>query len=406
MKANIWASLYTIDPNFYWNTQQDFCMGYCTWRDYFSLAVCTRCSSISSLLTIDCPDGLGLHGNVTGCNVTLPNGLRLGTTSNLSNTEQLMVVSTAFEPLVYNNYSHSFGIIQSITAPYLWYQLSHGINASECALIPCVQQYEKAEVIMAVDEDAESLREVLPEEDSSQEAAGPSSPVFENGARIWDNSTFDNVTGSKIILPQKKIPQGVYQMAAHDFNSLQQYIKALFNGGVTWNNTVSYYAASGDGAVVADAASAMEAIFQPYPNGCMDVFGNQMWDWNICSLTYAAQAMTKTMRDYSWMEFNESVEGQEFEPKAVVSVAWIWLVPIVVLWLFTIILTFGTMWASRVDGLRVWRDDPLVLLSLHVQQPHGLQGHETRIDVSEENLDKMAQMSVQLHLTGTVAELA
>jgi len=87
-------------------------------------------------------------------------------------------MNTSFQPLVYTNYTSPIAVVQSITAYDTFFVNSTTpINASECALVPCVLKYTNSTAY--------------------------SSPVFKgvgyNGIffleyadTIWDSYNFDN----------------------------------------------------------------------------------------------------------------------------------------------------------------------------------------------------------------------
>lgn len=178
MKANIWAAIYAADPYGSWSIPSYFCStGNCTWEGYSSLGVCSRCSDLTSRLTKNCVPKPGIDPpGVTGCDVSLPNGFNLGGVE--GSRYNLMAMNTSFQPLVYTNYTSPIAVVQSITAYDTFFVNSTTpINASECALVPCVLKYTNSTAY--------------------------SSPVFKgvgyNGIffleyadTIWDSYNFDN----------------------------------------------------------------------------------------------------------------------------------------------------------------------------------------------------------------------
>lgn len=65
--------------------------------------------------------------------------------------------------------------------------------------------------------------------------------------------------------------------------------------------------------------------------------------------------MTQTIRDNSFSPFDfttYSATGITYSPKPTVIVAWLWLVPVVALWLLSAVLLVGAMWKTRRAGVK------------------------------------------------------
>jgi hypothetical protein len=401
MKGNIWAGLYAIDQNGDWGIPSYYCStSNCTWSSYSSLGVCSRCADLSSKLTKTCVREPGLDpGNSTGCSISLPNGFSLGGPEN--SRMNIMAMSTSQAPLVYTNYTSPIAIIHSITAGNTYFVTPDTqVNASECVLVPCVLNYLNATVISA----------------PIVSASGFNGAVFmEYANTFWDNYTFNNSSfpwnGPTIDIPPNSTRHDPthYQMSQPAFLALSSYLKALLSGFVTSNGNDTYYFQSDDSyhPVQADAADAMQAIYTPFLGGCLDVFGNILWDSNICSITTAAMAMTASIRDNSYTQFDFSTyaaTGSTYSPKVVIEVKWLWIIPTVAVWLLGVILFLGVIWKTRQTRVRTWRENPLAVIFLGIgdKELEEVKGY----GLSEDGLKKKAeQLHVRLHFTDTQAKL-
>jgi hypothetical protein len=223
------------------------------------------------------------------------------------------------------------------------------------------------------------------------------------------NSATSSLNGPTIRVPLNASRNNptIYQMSQGAYKALQDYLQALLNGFVSanGNGTLSYRSNATVGQAQADAAGAMQAIYQPYPDGCSDHFGNNISDWNICSITFVAIGMRKSIRDLSWFNGPYPATGVTYTPLPTITVAWLWLVPIVALWLLSVIILLGTIWKTHRAGVRTWRDNPLALIFLRFTDNKLKEAGKYRL--SEDDLQKKADhMWVQLQFTDREAALA
>ncbi|OCL14709.1 hypothetical protein AOQ84DRAFT_371044 [Glonium stellatum] len=391
MKANIWAALYGIDISSDWYTPKFLCStGNCTWKNYSSLGVCTRCSNITSRLTKNCvPKPSSDLPGFTGCDFSLPNGFSLG--GEEGSRRNLMAMNTSLQPLVYTNYEMPIAVVQSIRA----YNTStanstSSVNASECVLVPCVIKYGMAYSALYPD-----VRKT-----------GYNGPVFmENADSIWDNYTFneDGIT----INPQPNTTANdttKFTMDRRTYLGLKYYVEALFNGFVQGgvSESLSFLSDNRTQNVTASTADAMQAVYLPGTLGCFDVYMNVVWDANMCALINTGVAMTNIIRRYAYSIRTYSIAGETFELQSFVVIRWIWILPVAGLWFLSFITLLGTIWKTRRMGLKVWCGNPLALVFL------GL----SREELEKVNRDELIEggparraFKVQLRLTNGQAKL-
>jgi hypothetical protein len=399
MKSNIWAAIYADDPYGNWAIPSYFCSsGNCTWSSYTSLGVCARCADLTSQLLRTCTSKPGIDpAGVTGCDVSLPNGFSLGGTED--SRYNLMAMNTSTSPLVYTNYSSPIAIVQSITAYDTFFvNASTPINASECALVPCVLSYDYSSVYE------------LP----GYAKNGFNGVAFnEYAAQIWDNYSFDTSQPFPNNGPVINAPvdgQGLsytsYSIGHDAYLGLMYYIEALFNGFVSsdGNHSLFYNSDNRTQKVRASSEDAMQATYQA-PTYCADVYGNVITDWNMCTLSMLSIGMTTIMRNSVFNLTTPLAVGQTYVNRSTIVVAWLWIFPLVVLWLMSLIVLIGTVLKTRRSGVRTWRGDPLALVFLNLgnQELQDMSGY----GLTDEGLLKKAQsLQVQLHLTDNKAELS
>lgn len=395
MKGNILASLFSTDLSGSWAIPNYYCAnGNCTWNNYTSLGICSRCSNVTANLTKNCSQSAssGLS-DTQGCSISLSNGFSLGGSAN--SQSHLMAVGTEFQPLVYWNYSAPLAIIQSITVyNTLFVNASTIFNASECALIPCVISYKGASTIHS----------------PYLEEAGYSGILFyEVANEIWDNFTFDTSATAPWNGPTTLLPalgSSPFRISNDTFTGLKSYLDALLNGFVTVddNKVIQFTSDEKTRGVVAGTADAMQAIYQN-SGPCSDMFGNRFWDLNQCAAMSMSFAMTKAIRDNSFdiENFSSSyVGGVTWVAEQIVLVQWLWLLPIVCLWLFTVLLFILTIRKTSRANLRVWGLNSLALMFI------SFSGSELdtvmEYDLSTEGLQKRAEkIHVKLELVGNRA---
>ncbi|OCK75944.1 hypothetical protein K432DRAFT_158069 [Lepidopterella palustris CBS 459.81] len=397
MKSNIWAALYAVDPYANFATPSYFCStGNCTWFEYSTLGVCARCSSLTSKLAKTCTPATGIDPpGVTGCDVSLPNGFSLG--GDEKSRYNLMAMNTSFPPLVYTNYTSPIAIVQSITAYGTYFvNASTPINASECALVPCVLDYSVG----------------ISSQSQNNTAIGfNGESFFEDLDRVLDNYIFDGpqlsaTNGPVINVPENDSRNGIthYNISGDAYLALKHYTEAVLTGFVRspGNETLSFMSDNRTQNVPASSADAMQAIYQPCST--RDLYSNPVSDWNMCSINLLAQGMTKIIRDKDWNLTADSVIGITIVPLPKIEVGWLWIIPIIGLWLLALIVFIGTCVKTRRSRVKTWRGDPLALvfLGLGNEELERVKEH----GLTEEGLSKKAEvLQVQLQFNDKQARL-
>jgi hypothetical protein len=367
MRASLWAGIYSTDPFGDFSIPQYYCAsGNCTWNEYSSLGICNKCSDISKKLTISCNSHASDLNNVTGCDISLPNGFALGGPEGRRN--HVLAASTSFAPLVYGNYSAPLAIIQTI-AGYntLFVNKSTSINASECVITPCIINYNQSILSTTPDLATYGYNGI---------------PFYEYVDSIIDNYSFNvsafpwNGPNLKLTGDTAKGRPSAYQMSEPDFTALKYYLQSVFSGYVITDGTSLSY--SGDNVtrpVSTNSADAMQALYLPFPYGCYDRFGNTMYDSAVCTIEMASWAMTTNIRSnlFNSTDFNTNFAiGQTLLPISIIDVSWLWIIPVIALWLFCTILALATLWRSHRAGVQGMALNPLTFIFLNLENQHPL----------------------------------
>lgn len=399
MKGNIWASLYSSDVNGDWAIPDYFCYtANCTWLNYSSLGACSRCADISSHIIKSCTPMPALDlANNTGCDILLPNGFGLGGPERLRTN--VMAMSTDYNPLVYTNYSDPFAIVQSIVAyNTLFVNNSTLINATECVLFPCVISYDSAGV------------SISPTTASLGLNAGF---FFEIASQIWDNYTFNTSAspwnGPTIQAPDDTNHTIIYQMAQPAYLALKYYLSSLFNGFVYTNGQTTFPISDNiTRPITVNNLDAMQSVYYYNPsNGCSDVFGNPFYDLTSCAILPLSIAITRTIRGKYWNQFNFNttyVTGYTAFPEVFVVVAWLWGIPVVVLWVTSVILFAGTVWKTKRLKVKNMSFDPLSLIFLKVDDEN-VESDAYWWHSANKTKERAAQLNVHLAQTEMKASL-
>jgi hypothetical protein len=412
MKGYLWAALYASDSNADWATPSFHCdTGNCTWYGYQSLGVCSRCADISSQLQKSCtPAPADLTNTTTGCDILLPNGFGLGGPTR--NRTNLMAMSTDFGPLVYGNYSNPLAVIQAIGAydDTRFVNSSSQVNASECVLFPCVILYNTA---------------VSYNSPTAASVGQNSVEFFEVAERIYDEFTLTpdgptittpanpKINNSLIVVPENPEINNptTYKMSQPAYLALKNYLTSLFNGyAVTDGQNVTFHADNKTRAVVTNNADAMESVFQPVGGAyCPDIFGTMTNDPAICSLHSASIAMTNVIRGQAPGQFNFSIyqaTGITWYPQPMVIVGWLWIIPVLFLWLLSVVLLAGTVWKTKKVGVhKAMGLNPLALLFLGVEEDEEEKARGHYWHSNDEVKKKAERMTVRLSLVGKKAAL-
>lgn len=395
MKANIWDAIYATDPYGSWNIPQYFCStGNCTWEGYSSLGVCSRCSDLTSELTKHCVHKPEIDPpGVIGCDVSLPNGFSLGGVE--GSRYNVMAMNTSFQPLVYNNYTSPIAVVQSITAYDAFFiDDTTSVNASECALFPCVLKYTNSTTNSNTALKAQGYNGIF---------------FYEYAEIISDSYTFDSNQQSGLSEPTINVPLNTsrhdpteFSMDEATYLGLKYYINALLNGFVRGDVTenLSFLSDNRTQNVTASSQDAMEAIYQPCQ--ASDVYGNPVSDWAACAVTLLAIGMTKIIRDNSFNLIDSAI-GDTYDGQQMVIVNWIWIIPVVGLWLLSATVLIGTAWKTRCARVKAWRGNPLALLFLGLGSKE--LGEVKQHESTKGGLVKKAKaLKVRLHFTDRQAK--
>jgi hypothetical protein len=361
MKANIWAGIFSTDPFGDYMVPSFYCAtGNCTWLSYSSLGVCSKCADISTKLNISCTAHAADLDNATGCDMSLANGFALGGPEGRRN--HLLATSTDYPPLVYGNYTNPLAIIQTIAAYNTQFvNQSTSIKATECVISPCIINYDA------------SILSITPNLTRSGFSGIPFYDIVDSIIDNYKLNTSEPPWNGPTLQLTGDVVQGrpsAYQMSQPVFTALKYYLQAIFNGYVVTDGNSSSY--SGDNItrpIQANSADAMQALYNPIES-CYDRFWSPIYYPAACSIETTSWAITTTIRNRWWNVTDFSTNfaiGQTWSPITIVGVSWLWIIPVIGMWLLCVILSLVALWRSRRAGVQGMALNPLTFIFLNLE---------------------------------------
>lgn len=317
--------------------------GDCTFPEYASIAICSRCRNVTSSIKDVCVpiDTTRASGNVTNncvMHATLPNGLTMrnghstapmndyiynymNTSTNESLNEK---TSTGFWNLVNLTVLIANVDIESLEINYdLMYR---NPIAFDCDFYFCVRKYASKVSNGVFSEHI--LANLTGDEVSYRRRKG-------GGGKDWS-----------IQVPKEHLPSGsnlTFSVDDRSADALLFYLGNLFkgNGSAKW-----------DSGVLAFSSDVMEAIFVKGPSNVPQTMAN------------VASAMTNNMRQKS----GTVAIGTAIALETYIHVRWSWLLlPLIMVSLATILLAL-TVWQSRRCDIPNWRSSALAAMMHGVQE--------------------------------------
>jgi hypothetical protein len=351
LKANVYNALLNPESSQVWAQPQFLCnTGNCTWEPVASIGICPFCSDISTDLSMSCKSvALPGDGSYRNCTVSLTNGFATWFVDGGLNGYPIIIGNSRqnhnITPLVYKN--HTLPIIQGIKAlyndtnQYTNIELTNETHfiATECSLAPCVRSVQA------------SVRRSIYSE---------STPIY------WFELVNGNTIYNLTLNPPWGLDLGVQegQSFGIDFeplDALTTYIGSLFSGGVRIESDIVSLDAS--------RADVLQAIFYGDFADC-----DNPLDKVRCAVNNVAKAMSKSFWDTPYMNYNiegaQMAIGETFVSLTFVRITWGWLAFPVAIWLLSVITLLGTIWKTRKAQVQIWRNSPLPLVFLHLDEDH------------------------------------
>ncbi|KAL1616239.1 hypothetical protein SLS54_008532 [Diplodia seriata] len=91
-----------------------------------------------------------------------------------------------------------------------------------------------------------------------------------------------------------------------------------------------------------------------------------------CAFKNIARALTKSMRDAAYIRNGTSganmTMGETYVPVTHVGVRWYWMALPVTVWILSVVTFLGTVWTTRQANVQPWRNSPIPLLFLDIDQ--------------------------------------
>lgn len=387
----------TFDTYHKWMTTDALCTtGNCTFPVYLSMAFSPKCTNVTDRLNLNFDQSSGIE-------ISLPDGLSLRSAARDDGTrENIFGITSKFEPLVYKDYSAPalvrFQSIMAINdtlrietkkhAPLPIYSVNRNsrFEAYECMIIPVVQGWKVS--ANTVNQDQRSTEsgepqllseytllkefEVAEIDSASQDIImKPPSPL-----------NLLNVTRDSDVINHNI----TFSISAATFDSLGGWLGTIFSGyaavdGMSWK----YVPVSGANSTGGFAPDAFQATFYNlfqgsfYPEVCppfleSDPMAFPTADFR-CTMTTLTRAISNAMNNFATANVDSAdrmdfsmVYGTTFVPKTWVRVQWFWLIIPVLLWAMAIVILVVTIYKTGQAGIRTWRDNPLPMLFLDIDE--------------------------------------
>ena len=300
MKAAIYDGVFAIGDNADRNIQYTCPTGNCTWPEFSSLAVCSRCENITLLVEKSCND--------TGCYMlSLPNGPTLSGLGGQINAS-VTNISSSLSAIQASVFKFSSLISKRVKDP-------DAAFAIECAMWYCVQTYTAS-----VDDSVISQKALASWRNDS-------ATLTQSSDLLYNISAFNISTATDTTIFR------VSHLAAEALNS---FMSRTFTGSGGINNTGSAF-----------SSDTMQALYNTN-------------DYNA-RIDNLAISMSNNIRQQNDSVASPS-HGTAWKGETYVHVRWAWLsFPIVVV-ILALLFLVGTIYETSRRDILVWKSSNLALL--------------------------------------------
>ncbi|OQE44784.1 hypothetical protein PENCOP_c002G08526 [Penicillium coprophilum] len=370
-KANIYNSIFNIDPERPWAIPQYTCpTGNCTWDPVASLAVRALCSNVTSSIEKKCKSLDSDSGVYDNCTVSLPNGVSAYYAGGYHAAAIALQIESTSQPILYTN--ATFPVIQRIEAVVAstaeGSQIASDIRddpryvATECSLEPIVRSV-KASVHKSIYDEIVLAEWTKLETWLDQKENRNGSSFLPN----WNQSLGMHPGQNFTLYPASQA-------------TIELFMDSLFSGKAYATIMMQLvFDRVGEGYGTYATADVMQTFMYGNVTGCADTKNDRFG----CAMRNVADAMSKSFRDQAYMdhgwEANMAV-GYTQVNVTVIHVHWQWLSLPLLVWLLSAVTWLGTMWKTYREKLPKWSDNPLPLLFLyrgeesHTDEVQGLSG--------------------------------
>ena len=300
MKASIYDGVFAIGNDADRNIQHSCPTGNCTWPEFSSLAVCSKCENITSLVKKAC--------NSSGCYLlSLPNGPTLSGLGGQINAT-VTNISSSLNHIQASVFKFSTLISKRIKDPKDAY-------AVECAMWYCVQTYRA------------SVEDSVISQHALRSWRNDSARLDQYSDLIYNVSAFD---------PNARVDSTIFKVSHLAAKALNSFMSETFTGSGGINNTGSAF-----------SSDVIQALYNT---------GNL-----TARLDNLAVSMSNNIRQQNDSVASPS-HGTAWKDETYVHVRWAWLsFPITVAGLALAFLV-GTIIETAHRDILVWKSSTLALL--------------------------------------------
>ncbi|KAJ9299788.1 hypothetical protein DTO271G3_2672 [Paecilomyces variotii] len=370
MKANVYESLFNLDPSQPWAIPQYTCpTGNCTWDPMTTFDIRSMCTNITSHLMANCT--YSTEYNATLCTQSLKSGTSL----------QYFPSGGAANLMVVNAVNTNTETVSNSPFPVIQYILIKGTNedpltgglvfsefvnntqfaATECVLQPIVKSF-RASVTLGVYKETKSAEWTainITNKEITEDLKFALTPNWNESYGMKQDQTFG--------------------MGYEAWSSINTFITELFQGKVEAASDTLGFNPTSEGRVYA-TTDALEAIFYNRFNesSCKDN------DQLSCAISQVTAAMSKTVRDSA---FTKNISYQPYGPitanttvghtKVVVSyvsVHWEWIILPAMVWAMGALFYISSVWSTHRAQVQTWMNSTLPLLSPYLTGSKEVEG--------------------------------
>ena len=419
MKAAIIAG-YSHSPGY--DVPKYYCAtGNCTWTNTKTLGVCSRCADVTSYLNTSCHSVNDTSTKMRvsqRCIYKLPNKCALDTLPHPDTTVNAVTFTQAI-PIILKHYTTTLAIFHAIygsshqSSDYQSALSNHTqVYATECVLVPCVQVFNSS-VGSSVHKSSAPGSVFFNDKIVAEYDEGKFSQDF----AIINGSVTDTHNSGVWLRPKDELfGKESYHLSLGAYGQISNYITKITPGKVElragsglvhYINTFisSYGKEAGD---LSDGLF-LQQVFGLHPKFICDprLHHNPGESLRVvCVLENMARAMTTYMRNvpdsrvYQYTQNIYSELSQLYNPRQItvgttlasktyIAIKWGWLVLPLALWVLALIMLCGTIWKTRMAGIR---EEERERIELHDMTAYGLER-------------KAETLKVRLHVTEQEAKL-
>ncbi|KUJ22655.1 uncharacterized protein LY89DRAFT_307003 [Mollisia scopiformis] len=347
--------------------------GNCTWPAVDTLAVCSSCIDVTSMMSRYCPNGVPANGDVSTCGWQLPNGAMLNTSTDVFSMTSYLPSPYGLQPYTTILELYFLGTEAQSGPP-----LNYNPWARQCTLEYCVQTIETAVV---------------------------DGTLSQNVTQTTTNSTTVNVGSTNGTLPVSiTSPNGssvfISEAAAL---GIQSWFSDLFmNGSASRNASATVVK---DQSVIVNLTVGISSGTTYFDTDIVQTF---YWDYYEYAdgigqaMTDLATAMTVAFRTFNGVD---KIPGTAYGLEVHLRVRWSWIVVPVLIVLCTILFLAMVIFNANRHKVPLWKGNALAVMFCGMGLDHDSRKLFRGKQSLKERMDVAKHVRVQLDGQGNMAAI-